>query len=83
MVRTILVPLSGGAASEGTIETACRLAHRFGAHIEALHVRADPCDSLPLLACDISPSVTDELIAMAAKDSDARAAKAKRRLTAR
>ena len=76
-IRTMLVPLSGGAASEGTIETACRLAQRFGAHIEALHVRADPRESLPLLAPDVSASVTDELIAMAAKDSDERAAKAR------
>jgi nucleotide-binding universal stress UspA family protein len=76
-IRTILVPLSGGAASEGTIETACRLAHRFGSHIEALHVRADPRANLPLLAPDISPSVADELIAMAATDSDKRSAKAK------
>lgn len=55
-IRTILVPLSGGAATEGTTETACRLAHRFGAHIEALHVRADPRQTLPLLAPDISAS---------------------------
>jgi nucleotide-binding universal stress UspA family protein len=76
-IRTILVPLSGGVATEGTIETACRLAHRFGAHIEALHVRADPRGSLPLLAPDISASVTDELIALAAKESADKAATAK------
>ena len=76
-IRTILVPLSGGAATEGTIETACRLARRFAAHIEALHVRTDPRESLPLLAPDISASVTDELIAMAARESEAKAAKAK------
>jgi nucleotide-binding universal stress UspA family protein len=80
-IRTILVPLSGGAASEGTIETACRLAHRFGAHVEALHVRPDPRESLPLLAPDISASVSGELIAMAAKEGDERAAKAKSAFT--
>lgn len=76
-IRTILAPLSGGAASEGTIETACRLAHRFGAHIEALHVRADPREALPLLGQDISISVTAELIDMAMHESDKNAATAK------
>jgi nucleotide-binding universal stress UspA family protein len=76
-IRAILVPLSGGVATEGTIETACRLAQRFGAHIEALHVRADPRQSLPLLAPDMSVSVTDDLVAMAAKESADKAATAK------
>ena len=41
-IRTILVGASGGAASEGAIDLACRLAIAFGAHLEALHVKADP-----------------------------------------
>ncbi len=57
-IRTILVPLSGGAATAGAIETACRLAQRFGAHLEAPHVRPDPRDALPMLGGDISASVT-------------------------
>src|SRR5258708_1779734 len=68
-IRTILAPVSGCAATEGTVETACRLARRFAAHLEVLHVRADPRESLPLLAPDISASVTDELIAMATQES--------------
>jgi len=76
-ICTILVPLSGGAATDGAIETACRLAQRFGAHLEALHVGADPRDSLPLLGPDISASVSTELIAMAMRESEARLAKAK------
>jgi nucleotide-binding universal stress UspA family protein len=76
-IRTILVPLSGGAASAGTIETACRLAQRFGAHLEALHVRADPREALPLLGTDLSASVTSELIDAALRESDKNAATAK------
>jgi nucleotide-binding universal stress UspA family protein len=76
-IRTILVPLSGGAATEGTIETACRLAQRFGAHLEVFHVRADPHDSLPLVAQDISAAVAAELIAIATRESEERAFKAK------
>src|SRR5216683_1060670 len=76
-IRTILVPLSGGAATAGAIETACRLAQRFGAHLQALHVRPDRRDTLPMLGADISASVTADLIAMAQRESEANAAKAK------
>ncbi|HLI10046.1 MAG TPA: universal stress protein [Alphaproteobacteria bacterium] len=40
--RTILAAISGGTASEGVTELSCRLAHRFGAHVEGFHVRIDP-----------------------------------------
>jgi nucleotide-binding universal stress UspA family protein len=52
-IRTILVPLSGGATGEAAVETAALLAVRFRAHLEALHVRADPRDALPMLGQDI------------------------------
>lgn len=41
-LRTILVAASGGTASNGAVELACRLAKRLGAHLEGLHVRSDP-----------------------------------------
>jgi len=31
--KTILAAASGGSASDGTIELACRFARRFGAHL--------------------------------------------------
>jgi nucleotide-binding universal stress UspA family protein len=40
-VKTILAALSGGTASNGTCEIACRLAARFGAQLTGLHVRPD------------------------------------------
>jgi nucleotide-binding universal stress UspA family protein len=40
-IKTILVGLSGGTASKGALELACRLAGQFGAHLEALHVGLD------------------------------------------
>jgi nucleotide-binding universal stress UspA family protein len=76
-IRTILAPLSGGPSSDGAIETACNLALRFGAHIEALHVRADPVDALPLLGQDISTPVAGELIELAQRESENNAAKAR------
>jgi nucleotide-binding universal stress UspA family protein len=40
-IKTIMAGLSGGTASNGAGEIACRLAARFGAHLTALHVRPD------------------------------------------
>jgi len=76
-IRTILAPLSGGSSSEGAIETACDLALRFGAHIEALHVRTDPTEALPLLGQDISTPVAAELIELAQRESENNAVKAR------
>jgi nucleotide-binding universal stress UspA family protein len=76
-IRTILAALSGGSSSEGAIATACSLALRFGAHIEALHVRADPTDALPLLGQDISTPVAGELIELARRESEDNAVKAR------
>ena len=76
-IRTILAPLSGGSSNEGAIETACRLALRFGAHVEGLHVRADPTDALPLLGQDISTPVAAELIEMAEREGEDNAMKAR------
>ena len=39
--KTILAAASGGAASNGAIELACRLGRRFGAHVEGFHVKQD------------------------------------------
>jgi nucleotide-binding universal stress UspA family protein len=40
--KTILVAASGGTASDGAIEMGCRLARRFEAHLEGLHIRIEP-----------------------------------------
>jgi nucleotide-binding universal stress UspA family protein len=40
-IKTIMAALSGGTASNGACEIACRLAARFGALLTALHVRPD------------------------------------------
>ena len=41
-IRTILVGASGGSASNGAIELACRFANRLHAHVEGFHVLLDP-----------------------------------------
>jgi nucleotide-binding universal stress UspA family protein len=51
-IKTILAAASGGTASNGALELACRLAKRFEAHLEALHVRIDPREILAATAGD-------------------------------
>ncbi len=43
-IKTILVAVSGGTATNGAIELACRFARRFDAHLEGFHAKADPQD---------------------------------------
>lgn len=43
-IRAILVGASGGTASDGAIDLACRLALRLGAHLQGYHVKSDPTD---------------------------------------
>jgi nucleotide-binding universal stress UspA family protein len=76
-IRAILAPLSGGPASEGTIETGCRLAKRYGAHLEALHVRLDPRAAVTAIGPDMSTAIAAELSDQAAQESEERRGKAK------
>src|SRR5262249_39641478 len=41
-IKTVLVAASGGSATEGATELACRLAAQLGAHVEGYHVQIDP-----------------------------------------
>ncbi len=77
-LKTILVAASGGTASEGAIEIACRAAARTGAHLEALHVKLDPQQVAGMMMGDgfgmpISGKWFDRLIA----DADVLAEKTK------
>ena len=76
-IRTILAAISGGVASEGAIETACGLAHPFGAHVEGLHVKADPADVLPLFGTDVGVPMYDDLLRMAGEQVAESATRAK------
>jgi len=44
MIKTILVPATGGSADDAVFPTALAVARRFAAHLDFLHVRFDPAD---------------------------------------
>ena len=69
-IRTILAALSGGCASSGVMELACRLARRFHAHVEAFHVQTDPRE-LAYAALDGfgAPVVVGDIVEVALKEA--------------
>ncbi|MGE0717004.1 MAG: universal stress protein [Alphaproteobacteria bacterium] len=68
-IRTILVPTRGTEGSEPAVEAAIAAGRSFGAHVEMLHVSADPRDALPIMG-EMVPSagLIDELLQNAARD---------------
>jgi nucleotide-binding universal stress UspA family protein len=44
MIRSMLVPIGGAATDAGSLDAAVALARRFKAHLDVLHVRADPAE---------------------------------------
>ena len=74
--KTILAGVSGGSASNGALELACRFAERFGAHLEAFHARLDPRDLLTY-AGDGFGAMSGEFIDRFVEDVDATAKETK------
>ncbi len=75
MTTTILAAASGGTASAGAVEVACRLAKRFDAHIEGFHVMPDPRQFIMAAGFDVP--VTADLVDRLVEDGKQTAAKAK------
>jgi nucleotide-binding universal stress UspA family protein len=62
MIRTILVPLTPGVASEPALDGALSLAKRVNSHIRAVFVRPDPAAVLSHLPSTIASRVTRHAI---------------------
>lgn len=60
--KTILVPVSAPDASKPALQTALLLARRSNAHIEALHVRADPRGLVPYTGEGMDGSMIEEIM---------------------
>lgn len=76
-IKTILAAASGGSASDGAIELACRLARRFGAHLEGFHAKPDPRDLFTYSGDGFGMSMSGEFVDRFIKDADTIAAKTK------
>lgn len=76
-IRTILAAVSGGGATGGAAELACRLARRFAAHVEGFHVVPDAATVIAAtgegIASPASAALAESMMAAAvAKAAEAR-----------
>ncbi len=70
-IRTILVPLADAAGAAATLDTAFTLAKTFNAHVEGLHLRADPADSISdFVGETVSPTLVEEVMDAASKRAE-------------
>ncbi|HKT19024.1 MAG TPA: universal stress protein [Stellaceae bacterium] len=76
-IKTILAAASGGSASAGAIELACRFARRFGAHVEGFHARPDPRDLFAYSGDGFGMSMSGEFVDRFVKDAEEIASKTK------
>ena len=76
-IRKILVPVSGEDGDAVALSAALKLAERFGAQIEALHVQASGDAALPFLGDTASGAVIEEIIDRIEEEAKKRAAKAR------
>jgi nucleotide-binding universal stress UspA family protein len=73
-IKTILAAMSGGTASGGAAELACRLARRFEAHVEGFHAKPDPLDLFRFDA-SVGEGITGDFIDKFTDDTNAVASK--------
>lgn len=61
-LKTILAPLNGSDTDPVALAAALGVARRFGAHADALFVRLDPRDAVPMLGEGMSGAMVDEIM---------------------
>jgi len=76
-IKTILVPLDGSNASKNALLTSIAMARDCAAHLNVVHVRANPKDAVPLLGEGMSGAVIEDIITAAEKEAVERARKAR------
>lgn len=76
-IRKILVPLDGSERDRLALMAAFSTARVFEAHVEAMHVRIQPADSLPFVGEGMSAALVQELVELTERESAARAAVAR------
>ncbi len=75
---TILAPISDAEVGRSTLDVATTVGRAFGAHVDVLHVRADPRQIIPYVGEGLSGALVDEVVAAAAADGGRREGEAKR-----
>lgn len=72
-IRKLLVPVTGGDTCRPALAAALTVARDFDAHVEALHVRPDPQEAVPLLGEGVSGAMIEDLINLTRSEAETRA----------
>ena len=77
--KNILVPLSGANndSDAKALESAFNLAIRFGAHVNALHIKIDPRSAAAFVGEGMTSTMIESVIEMAEKDGEERRRRAR------
>jgi len=75
--KRITAVVGGAESNRSTIGLAFAVGKQFSAHVEALHVRADPRQAIPYMGEGMSGAMVDDILRMAEKEAADRAAKAR------
>lgn len=76
-IKTILACVSSGDSGKNVLETAWRVASRFNAHVEVLHVRADPRGLVPYTGEGMDGSMIEEIMEVTEREGGERSFAAK------
>lgn len=72
-IKVILAPLFGVPSDTAALATALAVARKFSAHIDVMHIRADPRTMIPYIGEGMSGALIEEMIASAEQQADERA----------
>ena len=72
-IKNILVPLDGTDKSKPVMTLGLSFGRDLAAHVDVLHVRNDPKETIPLLGEGMSVSMIEDMIEMAEKEGGERA----------
>ena len=76
-MRTVLVSVSGAKGSKVLLNSAFHLAKDLDAHLQVLHVRTDPRETIPLLGEGMSIGMIDDMTRIAEEECDSCQARAR------
>ena len=76
-IRTVLVSVSGAEDSKVLLHSAFHLAKDLDTHLQVLHVRTDPRETIPLLGEGMSVGMIDDMTRIAEEECDSCQARAR------
>ena len=71
-IKVVLTPLYGIPSDESALATAVAVARKFAAHVDVMHVRADPRTMIPYIGEGMSGALIEEMITSAEQQADER-----------